>query len=101
MDALFWTESAIEKFLFPYYEQLRIFDLDYLDRLKAAFYDPKSGHRIVAIAHVPPSHSDPVHDPRAAERMRILVDRQEEGTQDLMSLDDFLTYVAKLKPPMP
>src|SRR5688572_8986747 len=35
-DALFWTQSAVEKFLYPYYYSQRLWD-DEMDKLKAKF----------------------------------------------------------------
>ncbi len=51
-DALFWTESAIEKFFIPYYEAQRLLDPDKMDKLKKLYRD----ERTVALGHMPPSH---------------------------------------------
>lgn len=56
MDSVFWTESSVEKFLFPYYEHVRIFDEEYLARLKDDFRNADFGKYIVAIAHSNPSY---------------------------------------------
>jgi hypothetical protein len=52
-DAVFWTESSVEKFLYPYYRSQRLWSAT-MDALKATFdTDPEA----VAIAHRAPSHS--------------------------------------------
>lgn len=51
-DAVFWTESAVEKFVYPYYASLyRHEACERLCLLKEAWEDPK----VVAIAHLPKS----------------------------------------------
>ena len=55
-DAVFLSESAAEKFLFPYYESVRIFEPKQLADLKKRFLDPRAGRYVIAIAHTPPSH---------------------------------------------
>jgi hypothetical protein len=52
-DAVFWTESSVEKFLYPYYRSQRLWSST-MDDLKAKFdSDPDA----VAIAHRAPSTS--------------------------------------------
>ena len=50
-DAIFWTESAVDKFLFPYYASQRLFTDEEMRRLKESFRD----ERVVAIWHFTPS----------------------------------------------
>lgn len=98
VDALFLTESSIEKFLFPYYEQLRIFEPDYLDRLKAQYFDTTRAQPIVAIVHIPPSRGQAIESPSAIASGRrhpakkavhvLLDDPQAEPC--LMPLTEFL-----------
>jgi hypothetical protein len=52
-DALFWTESAIEKFLYPYYHAQRLWN-DEIEKVKKKFDRDDDA---VAIAHRAPSHS--------------------------------------------
>jgi hypothetical protein len=52
-DALFWTESAVEKFLYPYYRSQRLWD-NRMDRLMEKFNTHKEA---MAIAHQAPSRS--------------------------------------------
>lgn len=52
-DSVFCSESAIEKFLFPYYHSQRLLTDDDWKRLKADFMNPLT----VAIGHVHPSNS--------------------------------------------
>lgn len=54
-NAFFWTPSAVEKFLFPYYEAMRIFEPDYLERLKARYYEAVATGAAVGIVHIFPS----------------------------------------------
>lgn len=57
VDALFWTESAIQKFFFPYYAAHRIMtEQDYA--LLIAAYKKAD---LVAIAHVAPSQGHPIY----------------------------------------
>jgi hypothetical protein len=52
-DAVFWTESSIEKFLYPYYHAQRLWD-EKMDWIREEFNeDPEA----VAIAHQAPSNS--------------------------------------------
>ena len=51
-DAVFLTESAVEKFLFPYYEAQRLLPPDKLKELKELFY---TKDEFIGIAHLPPS----------------------------------------------
>ncbi len=51
-DAMFLTESAVEKFVFPYYEAQRLLTKTEISALKTAFY---SRPEVVGVAHKPPS----------------------------------------------
>ena len=55
-DALFWTDSSMEKFLYPYYEQLRIFPESDLTQLKQDLRNPQKRPLIVAVRHDSPSN---------------------------------------------
>lgn len=92
VDAAFTSESSIEKFLFPYYEGIRIFDRDYLTRLKDAYFAPDS--RIVAFLHESPSISHPVVASIGANRRRavhvVLDDPAQADTLVLKPLHEFL-----------
>jgi hypothetical protein len=50
-DALFWTESSIEKFLLPYYYTARVLTEESLQELKQEYVR----ENVVAMAHRPPS----------------------------------------------
>jgi len=52
-DALFWTESAVEKFVYPYYAFQRLLTDEEMMRLKAEFRD----ERAVALWHQAPSRT--------------------------------------------
>lgn len=57
-DAVFWTESSVEKFLYPYYHSQRLWDAK-LESVKDEFEkDPDA----VAIAHQAPSNSRVLSD---------------------------------------
>ncbi|MGQ0642330.1 MAG: hypothetical protein ACT4P6_16405 [Gemmatimonadaceae bacterium] len=55
-DALFWTDSSFEKFLYPYYEQVRIFPEENLKLLKQDLRDPAKRKFILAVRHDSPSN---------------------------------------------
>lgn len=63
-DALFWTESAIQKFMLPYYHAQRLLDDVGMKELMDAFHS----RDVVAIAHVPPSRHETIRgmDPLGA-----------------------------------
>ena len=52
-DALFWTESAVEKFLYPYYHAHRLWD-DTMEEVRKAF---ETYPGAVAVKHKAPSNS--------------------------------------------
>jgi hypothetical protein len=55
-DAVFLTESAVEKFCFPYYEAQRLLSRSRLNELKRQFYEGKDAGMYIGIVHIPPSH---------------------------------------------
>lgn len=60
-DALFWTESAVEKFLLPYYYSQRILTGDQMERVKKHLAD----REVCAFLHMPPSR------PKVARRREL------------------------------
>jgi hypothetical protein len=58
-DAVFWTESSIEKFLYPYYHAQRLWSPQ-MDDLKRTF---EADNNAVAIAHRAPSTSSSLRVP--------------------------------------
>jgi hypothetical protein len=76
-DALFWTESAVEKFLFPYYASQRLLTDEEMRALKEGFRDA----RVVAIWHQAPSKSlFQYARPAGLESLSVLVaDRAADG----------------------
>jgi hypothetical protein len=58
-DALFWTASAIEKFVFPYYYAQRLLSQDQMAQLLADY----NSSRLVAILHVAPSKPYRIMEP--------------------------------------
>jgi hypothetical protein len=69
-DALFWSASAVEKFLFPYYSSQRLLTPQEMGRLKAEYQ--KAG--VVAMLHVAPSkayalRSDPFKVLKAPDQL--------------------------------
>ena len=50
-DAAFWSESSIEKFLFPYYYSQRLLTEEQMQKLKENF----DKREVFAIVHMPPS----------------------------------------------
>ena len=91
-DALFWTESAIEKFLFPYYASHRIMTDKEHEDLMAAYQKDS----LVAIAHVAPSQGIPLLSDGLGG-VRVIVSQNvrglESGTAPMlvdMSVREFL-----------
>lgn len=87
IDAAFWSESALEKFVWPYYEGMRIWDIDYLPRLKEAVKDK----RVCGTLHVGESIQDLVTDGPA----RLVVDTGRETAEALMTLAEFEAFQAR------
>lgn len=52
-DACFWSESAVEKFLFPYYEAHRLLTRQEMEQLRTRY----KSENAIAILHMPPSRS--------------------------------------------
>ncbi len=59
LDSLFWTDSAIEKFFFPYYQSQRLLTDDEMQKLRAGY----ERSDFVAFGHSPPTHPKLVADP--------------------------------------
>ena len=79
-DAVFWTESSVEKFLYPYYRAHRLWDQT-MDRLQEQF---ENDDFAVAIAHRAPSKSSSVA-PTAVE-----IGVVKDGTLRWMTVKDYL-----------
>jgi hypothetical protein len=72
-DALFWTASAIEKFLFPYYHAQRLFS----DERMATFRNEyRADRELVAVLH------------RAPSRARLIFTDTKEGEENWIELSD-------------
>ena len=74
-DALFWTESAVEKFLFPYYAAHRLFTDEEMQRLKDAFKSEKA----VALWHRAPSYSIIEYGKTSDDVIAVLVSESQQG----------------------
>jgi hypothetical protein len=63
-DSLFWTESAIEKFVFPYYVAQRVLTDEDMATLKAGIRTKE----VVGLGHLPSTHESLIRgiDPAAA-----------------------------------
>jgi hypothetical protein len=81
-DAVFWTESSIDKFLYPYYAAHRIWD-ERMDKVKKKFDDSDFA---VAIAHRAPSTSEAL----AYEEVEVGV--LDAGALTWMTVKQFLAY---------
>jgi hypothetical protein len=88
-DAVFASESAIEKFLIPYYHSHRLFTKTDWDKLNKALGD----ETVLAIAHVAPSHSFAVYGKRPIEEELAVAKKPALGISsvDWMSLGDYLS----------
>ena len=93
-DALFWTESSVEKFLFPYYASQRLLTDDEMRRLKEGFRD----QRVVAIWHKAPSATQYLYaGANTLDTLSVLVaDRLADGETRTAwrSAQDFLATAA-------
>ena len=78
-DAVFWTESSVEKFLWPYYHAHRIYDTDLAAFRKAFDDDPN----VIAIMHTPLTHTEMISD-----ELNLAV-RKDDGTVELVSLGEY------------
>jgi hypothetical protein len=79
-DAVFWTESSVEKFLYPYYRAHRLWD-ETMDRLQEQF---EQDDFAVAIAHQAPSKSFAVV-PTSVE-----IGVVKDGKLEWMTVKDYL-----------
>lgn len=90
-DALFWTESSIEKFLLPYYHAQRLLTADGMAALMEAYRSKE----VVAIAHVPPSHHLSIKgaDPLAAINVVVTMvgKAADSGEVEQLTLREFLS----------
>jgi hypothetical protein len=73
-DALFWSASAVEKFLFPYYSSQRLLTPQEMGRLEAEYKNAD----VVAMLHVAPSKA------RAIKRDSFKVLKATDQLIDLM-----------------
>lgn len=71
-DALFWTDSSIEKFVYGYYEQLRIFP-DLYKLLRSQLEDASQRSLIIAVKHDNPSHPFAIGVPDSGSSVKYLV----------------------------
>jgi len=111
-DAVFWTESAVDKFVGPYYHSHRLFD-DEIEQILEAYYQDEN---VVAIAHFPPSRLTKISSGTGTssgeskqefqiQEFRLAVrkkDMTKPGITDqfevaLMSLTDYLAQKNKKK----
>lgn len=73
-DAAFWSESAVEKFLFPYYASKGSWEADlYAEALRTVFYGPRPIWSYEDVLR----HPEDFMDPGAAERQAQNEDGEE------------------------
>lgn len=82
VDALFWTESAIQKFLQPYYAAHRIQTEAEIEGLRAA-YDRDD---LIAIMHVAPSQGHALFE----DELRVVVRKPATRSAVQMSFREYL-----------
>ena len=80
-DAIFLTESAVEKFLYPYYRSHRIWD-DGMDSLQEKF---EQTQQAVGILHKAPSNPDTFSPEGTLE----VAGRARDGKVECMALPEF------------
>jgi hypothetical protein len=88
LDAIFLTESAAEKFLFPYYDHMRLFGEEYIKKIRDDFFDKKKGPYILALGHIPPSKTRLVENPKDTVRI-IIRSNQFVGGIELLTHAEF------------
>ena len=80
VDALFWTESSIQKFFFPYYAAHRIMTEQEYALLMAAYKKAN----LIAIAHVAPSQGHPLYGDALAA-IQVFAHREVTGLDGVVS----------------
>lgn len=83
-DALFWSTSSIEKFLFPYYAAHRLLTDAEMSELKSKC----RAKNVVAVLHVAPSKS---FVRTGVDRFQVVQGAEEGASAGLISLRQFLT----------
>lgn len=78
-DAVFWSESAVEKFLFPYYASKGSWQADlYADALRTVFYGKRPLSEYAEAEEHPDRYDDPT-EPFALGETRAVIDEQAFG----------------------
>ena len=67
-DAVFLSESAVGKFLIPYYVAQRLLTQEELDRLRVGY---QSNPKVIGIVHIPPSRPKLLFDNGKAEDFEV------------------------------
>jgi hypothetical protein len=75
-DAMFWSASAVEKFLLPYYAAQRLYSDEDMSKLKKSF----NTRGVVAIVHVAPSKSIAI---RMDDPVQVFRTRTSDGREEL------------------
>jgi hypothetical protein len=91
-DALFWTASSIEKFMFPYYHAQRLYSQEQLCAIMALYRQDK---RIFAAAHVAPSRPKIIG--AAAETAAFVMEDERDGELTLVGFTDYLAQAEKAR----
>ena len=91
-DCIFWTESAVDKFLYPYYHAQRIWDAT-MDGVKKAY---ESNPNVVAVRHRAPSNSQ-VLGVAASNMVEIAVARPGSKTPQWMAANEFVELSRLIK----
>jgi hypothetical protein len=84
-DALFWTESAVEKFLYPYYRSQRLWDKR-MEKLMERF---NSDPNLMAVMHQAPSHAYAI-DARVGSTLHVWCKAPQDTDLALHSLLDYI-----------
>jgi hypothetical protein len=83
-DALFWTASSIEKFMFPYYHAQRLYGQEEICSLMARY---RANRSLVAAVHVAPSRPGSIG---LLDTAAFVMATKDEKDLDLISFKEFL-----------
>jgi hypothetical protein len=85
-DAVFWTESAVEKFLYPYYHSQRLWD-ENMDKLRAQFATDTKAYGML---HRAPSNSTVLSASQTLKIARITEAEGEPATLKWLGVKEYL-----------
>jgi hypothetical protein len=88
-DAVFWSESSIDKFMFPYYF-LRLMTPEDTVILRDAYLGGSVAPEILGFLHYPPSRPERIIDP--LDQLQVVI----AGERDVVEVESVRAYLARL-----